>query len=46
MIPQGVLGYDKELDKRPSYDPQTAQRRLLKEAGYAAGFQVRMNCSK
>ncbi len=44
MIPQGVLGYDKELDKRPSYDPQTA-RRLLKEAGYAAGFQVRMNCS-
>ncbi|MBC8119331.1 MAG: ABC transporter substrate-binding protein [Burkholderiaceae bacterium] len=38
-----VDGYVAELDKRLPYDPATA-RALLKEAGYASGFEVAMDC--
>jgi len=38
-----VDGYLPELDKRLGYDP-TAARALLKEAGYADGFEVALDC--
>ena len=38
-----VDGYVRELDMRLSYSPQTA-RALLKEAGYAEGFEVGLDC--
>jgi peptide/nickel transport system substrate-binding protein len=38
-----VDGYLPELDKRLRYDP-TVARALLKEAGYADGFEVALDC--
>lgn len=38
-----VDGYVPELDKRLPYDPAIA-RTLLKEAGYAEGFEVSLDC--
>ena len=38
-----VDGYLPELDKRLRYDPAAA-RALLKEAGYAEGFEVALDC--
>ena len=38
-----VDGYVPELDKRSRYDPGAA-RTLLKEAGYADGFDVALDC--
>ena len=38
-----VDGHLPELDKRLRYDP-TAARALLKEAGYADGFEVALDC--
>jgi len=38
-----VTGYLPELDRRLPYDPTTA-RALLKEAGYANGFSVTLDC--
>jgi len=38
-----VDGYLPELDKRLRYNP-TAARALLKEAGYAGGFEVALDC--
>ena len=38
-----VDGYVPELDKRLRYDPAAA-RALLKEAGYAEGFEVALDC--
>ncbi len=43
LIAPGVHGYDAALDQRQPYDPEAA-RRLLAEAGYADGFEVRMDC--
>jgi len=39
-----VDGYDKRFDATPVYDPDRA-RALLKEAGYANGFAVDLDCS-
>ncbi len=38
-----VDGYVADLDRRPTHDPAAA-RALLKEAGYADGFSVTMDC--
>jgi peptide/nickel transport system substrate-binding protein len=43
MIAPGMSGYVKELDRRLPYDPDSSKR-LLAEAGYAAGFEVGMDC--
>jgi peptide/nickel transport system substrate-binding protein len=43
MIAPGVNGFDAGLNKRAPYDPE-ASRRLLADAGYPNGFEVRMNC--
>lgn len=39
----GVHGYTKELDSRLPHDPAAA-RKLLAEAGYPGGFDVRLDC--
>lgn len=43
MIPPQVRGYAKDLDKRLPYDTAAAKK-LLTEAGYPDGFEVKMNC--
>jgi peptide/nickel transport system substrate-binding protein len=43
MLAPGVKGFVPELNKRVAYDPE-ASRKLLAEAGYPNGFEVRMNC--
>ncbi|MFZ4757553.1 MAG: ABC transporter substrate-binding protein [Burkholderiaceae bacterium] len=43
MIGPGVNGFSAELNKRLPYDPDAA-RKLLADAGYPSGFEVRMNC--
>jgi peptide/nickel transport system substrate-binding protein len=39
-----VDGYDRKFDQLPAYDPARAQA-LLREAGYANGFSVDLDCS-
>ncbi|MFM1990557.1 MAG: hypothetical protein RJA99_3514 [Pseudomonadota bacterium] len=43
MIGPGVNGFSAELNRRPPHDPE-ASRKLLADAGYPNGFEVRMNC--
>ena len=43
MIPPQVKGYAPDLAKRLPYDP-VAAKKLLTEAGYPSGFEVKMNC--
>ncbi|HSV34355.1 MAG TPA: ABC transporter substrate-binding protein [Ramlibacter sp.] len=43
MFPPQVNGYAADLGKRMPYDPEAA-RKLLAEAGYPSGFEVKMNC--
>jgi peptide/nickel transport system substrate-binding protein len=43
MVPPQVRGYPKDLDKRLPYDTEAA-RKLLVEAGYPSGFELKMNC--
>jgi peptide/nickel transport system substrate-binding protein len=43
MIAPGVNGFVADLNKRAPFDPE-ASRRLLAEAGYPNGFELRMNC--
>jgi peptide/nickel transport system substrate-binding protein len=43
MIPPQVRGFAPELGKRLPYDVDAAKR-LLAEAGYPNGFEVKMNC--
>jgi peptide/nickel transport system substrate-binding protein len=43
MFPSQVKGYVPELAKRLPYDPE-ASKKLLAEAGYPQGFEVKMNC--
>jgi peptide/nickel transport system substrate-binding protein len=43
MIPPQVNGYAPDLAKRLPYDPE-ASKRLLAEAGYPNGFELKMNC--
>jgi peptide/nickel transport system substrate-binding protein len=43
MVAPGVNGYDKALDVIPKADA-TAAKKLLADAGYPDGFEVRLNC--
>lgn len=43
MVGPGVNGFLPELNKRAPYDPE-ASKKLLAEAGYPNGFEVKMNC--
>lgn len=43
MVAPGIKGFPPELNKRLPYDPE-ASRKLLAEAGYPNGFEVKMNC--
>ncbi|BBK40583.1 ABC transporter substrate-binding protein [Allostella vacuolata] len=44
LIAPGINGFSKELNERTPFDPEGAKK-LLAEAGYAAGFTVTMDCS-
>ena len=43
MFPAPVKGYAADLNKRLPFDPE-ASRKLLAEAGYPNGFEVKLNC--
>ncbi len=43
MFPPQVNGFPADLGKRLPYDPEAAKK-LLAEAGYPNGFEVKMNC--
>ena len=43
MIAPGIKGFDPALNKRLPYDPEAAKK-LLTDAGYPNGFEVKMNC--
>ncbi len=43
MVAPGVNGYDAALDKPAKADAEAAKK-LLADAGYPNGFEVRMNC--
>ena len=43
LLPPQVNGYAPDLGKRLPYDVEAAKK-LLVEAGYPAGFEVKMNC--
>ena len=43
MIAPGINGFDAALNKRLPYDAEAAKK-LLAEAGYPNGFEVKMNC--
>jgi peptide/nickel transport system substrate-binding protein len=43
MVGPGIKGFVPELNKRLPYDPEAAKK-LLADAGYPAGFEIKMNC--
>ncbi len=43
MVAPGIRGYSAALNKRLPYDPAAA-RKLLADAGYPNGFEVKLNC--
>jgi peptide/nickel transport system substrate-binding protein len=43
MVAPGINGYDKKLDVRLKYDPDSSKK-LLTEAGYPNGFEIGMDC--
>lgn len=43
MLPPGTNGYDAALDAPPKVDVDAAKK-LMAEAGYPDGFEVRLNC--
>ena len=43
MFPAQIRGYAPDLAKRLPYDPE-ASKKLLAEAGYPNGFEVKLNC--
>jgi peptide/nickel transport system substrate-binding protein len=43
MVGPGIKGFVPDLNKRLPHDPEAA-RKLLAEAGYPNGFEVKMNC--
>jgi peptide/nickel transport system substrate-binding protein len=43
MLPPQVKGFAPDLAKRLPYDP-VAAKKLLTEAGYPTGFEVKLNC--
>jgi peptide/nickel transport system substrate-binding protein len=44
VVPPGVHGYHKDLDQHLPFDVDGAKK-LLTEAGYPSGFDVRLDCS-
>ena len=43
MLPPQVKGFAPDLAKRLPFDPE-ASKKLLAEAGYPSGFEVKLNC--
>ena len=43
MVAPGIKGFVPELNKRMPHDPD-ASKKLLAEAGYPDGFEVKLNC--
>jgi peptide/nickel transport system substrate-binding protein len=43
MLPPQVKGFAPDLAKRLPFDPEAAKK-LLAEAGYPSGFEVKLNC--
>lgn len=43
LVPPGVNGYTKDLDKYPAWDIAKAKA-LMAEAGYPNGFTIKLNC--
>ncbi len=43
VVPPGVYGYDPSIDVHLPFDPDGAKK-LLTEAGYPQGFDVRLDC--
>ena len=43
MLPPQVKGFAPDLAKRLPFDPE-ASKKLLTEAGYPSGFEVKLNC--
>ncbi len=43
MVGPGINGFNADLNKRLPFDVEAAKK-LLADAGYAAGFEVTMNC--
>ena len=43
MVAPGIRGFVNDLNKRIPFDPE-ASKKLLAEAGYPNGFEVKMNC--
>ena len=43
MVAPGIRGFVPDLNKRLPYDTEAAKK-LLAEAGYPSGFEVKMNC--
>lgn len=43
MINDGIRGFSPDMEKRLPYDLDAA-RKLLADAGYAAGFEITMQC--
>jgi peptide/nickel transport system substrate-binding protein len=43
LIGPGIKGFQADQNKRLAHDPEAA-RKLLADAGYPAGFEVKLNC--
>ncbi len=43
MVGPGINGFDANMNKRLPFDTEAAKK-LMADAGYAAGFEVTMNC--
>ncbi|HMN84099.1 MAG TPA: ABC transporter substrate-binding protein, partial [Burkholderiaceae bacterium] len=43
MVGPGINGFSTEQNRRLPYDPE-ASKKLLAEAGYPSGFEVKLNC--
>jgi peptide/nickel transport system substrate-binding protein len=43
MVAPGIKGFVPELNKRLPYDTEAAKK-LMAEAGYGSGFEIKMNC--
>jgi len=43
MVAPGIKGFDLALNKRMPYDVEAAKK-LLADAGYGSGFELKMNC--
>jgi peptide/nickel transport system substrate-binding protein len=43
MVAPGIKGFDESLNKRLPYDVEAAKK-LMADAGYGSGFEIKMNC--